>query len=136
MGYQKETLCGIESVMNPESRTHFVFQNADKGTCLRNEIPKNLNPKGPATESMILAQDELFHPHEVEDFYWFLCTFCDGEEIRCELSRPSSCKNGFFEDFSERIFIFNSDADGDIFSPLKKDGPVNDTYEVDVRKKA
>jgi len=127
---------GIESIYDPERRNHFVFQNADAGTGRRNQKPKNLHPKGTATQSTIWTQGELFRRGVVEDTFWFFLVFCQGKDVRCELSSPISCDgSGFFEDYAERIFIFEG-ATGSGSSSSSDDVEPDDPYEVEIRRKA
>ena len=44
--------------------------------------------------------------------YWYLCVYAEGEIVRAELSCPSSCGNGFFTAFHERIILLGEDNDG------------------------
>jgi len=120
---EKAEIEGIPYVIDLKNKVRFTVANTDDGTCIKLSKPQNYNKKGPATERSISAQGELFEhmdepkvakfPQRRPGFWvtWYLCVYCEGDEIRAELSCPVAVEGGYFKDFYERIFLVGGDGD-------------------------
>jgi hypothetical protein len=65
---------------------------------------------------------------------WYLCIFDNGKNVLAELSRPIGFKSGYFEKFSERIFILS----GDDWSKIAVAAPVEQQepdFDIAVRRR-
>lgn len=106
----------IESVRHPEHMLDVVYQSVDFA-CSEFHLPQAISGKGNGADRMIdLAQGSLFSQSQltssqiesigpVNSGLWFFCVSVNGDDVRAELSLPSSVKSGNFEGFIERIFI-------------------------------
>jgi len=136
-GMHKVEVDGIPYVVNLGAKTRFTVANTNDGTSRERSNPQNQNRKGPATERAVAAQGELFEalaeaPPKVTRLptappgvwiAWYLCVFCDGEDVRAELSCPVAIEGGYFTDFYERIFLIGPD-DGGV--KVRRDLPENE----------
>jgi hypothetical protein len=115
-GWIKQDDDGIETVVHHDLGVKVAIMNSDGGTADRTRSPRNRTIKGAATGKVADLNDqiELFAHSETgpePSGYptWYLCIFDDGHNVRAELSRPVEFKSGYFEKFSERIFILSGD---------------------------
>lgn len=106
----------IESVQHPEKNLKIVYQSVDLAAS-KTHSPRAISGKGSGADRIIdLAQGSLFSDEELERLnpetlgvintgVWFFCVSVDGENVRAELSLPSSIEARNFKGFIERIFI-------------------------------
>lgn len=106
----------IESVQHPEKNLKIVYQSVDLAAS-KTHSPRAISGKGSGADRIIdLAQGSLFSDEELERLnpetlgvintgVWFFCVSVDGEDVRAELSLPSSIEARNFKGFIERIFI-------------------------------
>jgi hypothetical protein len=110
--------------------------NTDNGTADRRRSPRNRTIKGPAAEKItdLNDQHEMFTRSETgpapPEGYptWYLCIYDDGKNVRAELSRPSEFRSGYFEGFSERIFL----VQGDDWSKIAVSSPAAPAPSIDI----
>jgi hypothetical protein len=115
-GYLLDRKENIEAVKHPDRELKIVYQSVDLAAT-RHHIPQAVCGKGSGADRIIdLAQGTLFTEEElaaprpvkfdrIDTGIWFLCVSVQGDEVRAELSLPSSVSGGNFESFIERIFI-------------------------------
>lgn len=123
-GWQIDRTDNIEGTVNLDTGLKILYQNTENA-CIPTCNPKPISSKGNASQRMVNNQPFLFGYMEEEarkleleaeqkanSTVWFLCVAADGDDIRVELSCPSSMHEGLFEDFHERIFLVkNGDWD-------------------------
>src|ERR1700730_8454964 len=94
----------IPCVIDPLRKLRFSVSNTDDGTAMEDRIPQNRSKKGPGTERAVSCnQTSIFDkfgdvfkviplsrakPQPGIVISWFLCTYCEGDEVRAELSCP------------------------------------------------
>jgi hypothetical protein len=140
-GYVKGDDFGIETIVHHELRVRVAIMNADAGTCDRDRSPRNRTEKRAATERVtdLNNQIEMFKAHEIgkePDEYplWYLYIFDNGKTVRAELSRPIQFKSGYFEKFSERIFIIAGD-DWSKIAVSTPEAPTAPDFEIKIRRR-
>jgi hypothetical protein len=139
-GWERDRAGGVESVFCPSRRMKLIFQNADLAAVVSHE-PCSISAKGSASAEAVRAGQGWLFPYMAEDaearssaHVWYLLVSFDGLDIRAELSRPRSIKDGQFQGFHERIFILKrGDFDGALMK-LPDDLP-GDPIEVLVSRK-
>lgn len=106
----------IESVRHPERNLRIVYQSVDVAASKFQE-PRAISGKGSGADRVIdSAQGSLFTEEQLADpkavkvapidtGVWFFCVSVDGEDVRAELSLPSSIDGKNFNGFLERIFV-------------------------------
>ncbi len=106
----------VESVRHPERDLKVVYQSVDLAAS-EFRSPQAISAKGSGTDRIIdLAQGSLFTRAELDRLnpatvapintgIWFFCVSVNGDDVRAELSLPSSLEGGNFKGFIERIFI-------------------------------
>lgn len=128
MGLEKDETDQIASVVDLQRGLRFSVSNTDDGTGIEDRIPQNRCKKGPATEKAVFGnQGFLFDPSDLPMVAapismfrkqpgviasWYLCVYCDGDEIRAELSCPVASESGYFTNFVERIVLIGPSDDG------------------------
>jgi hypothetical protein len=144
-GLSKADFDQIPCVVDDMRRLRFSVCNTDDGTAVEGRTPQNRSKKGPGTERAATNnQGSLFdlfealkeseasaiiplsriRPQPGIIVSWFLLTYCEGDEIRAELSCPIETEGGFFADFYERIVLVGPDDDGGgLRRQLPDDGP-------------
>ncbi|QEQ96257.1 hypothetical protein [Neptunomonas concharum] len=133
-GWVAASYKGIEAVENHDKGLIVVFQNVTQA-CSSNS-PKAISGKKTGSKELVESNNnfELFPEtkpqktlHENKSV-WYLCVSSDIENVKVELSRPTSIDdNGQFSAFSERIFI--TDYNGD-FEPIDTKNS-RERYEAD-----
>jgi hypothetical protein len=91
----------VESVLHPESGMRIVYQNVDQACGFTS--PKAISGKGPAANRMIdngqgvlfRADDlpEVIPQHKIDSLnssVWYFCMSFEGDDVRAELSLPTS----------------------------------------------
>lgn len=129
----------VESVRHPERRLSIVYQSVDLAAS-ESHNPQAISGKGAGTDRIIDAsQGSLFTREQLESInranvvqintgLWFFCVSINGEDIRAELSLPSSLEGGNFKGFLERILIIR----GGEWPPLKvAPRPTEDAVEFE-----
>jgi hypothetical protein len=127
-GWEKDDTDQIPSVVNKELGVRIAVANTDDATGLELErrIPQNRAQKGAATDRVVHANQLSFvaaldESLKVVSFKkaaappkgivtWYLCTYCEGEEFRAEISAPKRVDDGYFDDFYERIILTGEDG--------------------------
>jgi hypothetical protein len=153
--WEKDEIDQISCVQNRNLGIRIAVANTDDATGLDldNCIPQNRSKKGVATDRVVQANQMSFM--EVLDaslkvvrlklttrasgptITWYLCTYCEGDEVRAELSCPAGLDNGFFTEFIERILIIGPEDGDDI--PVRRRGVDDDDsgseFDVPVTRK-
>lgn len=151
-GLQKAEFDQIPCVVDEKRKLRFSVTNTDDGTAIEDRTPQNRSKKGPGTEHAANDNqgslfDYLDKPEKIVPLSrakpmpgiivsWFLLTYCEGDEIRAELSCPISVDGGFFTDFYERIVLIGP-ADDDS-GGVRRTAPDDDggsEYDIPVRRK-
>lgn len=111
----------VEAVKHPSLNLRIVYQSVDIAASELHS-PRAVSGKGAGADRIInTAQGSLFTKAQldgerpvvlapVNSGVWFFCVSVDGDDVRAELSLPSSIEGGNFRGFVERIFIV---GDGD-----------------------
>lgn len=117
-------------VISPDDRTAIAVCTGDENTGVPNATPSNKAHKGPSTEDAIIYnQLELGLPPETsppartscyqnQQVTWILLIHRAANEVRCELSLPSSFGTGQIDDWKERILL----------EPI----PLNDAHQIQI----
>ena len=140
-GLHKAEFDQIPCVVDDKRKLRFSVSNTDDGTAIESHVPQNRSKKGPGTERAATEnQGSLFDYMEVAEkvvpisraapvpgiiVSWFLLVYCEGDEIRAELSCPTALESGFFTSFHERIVLIGPDdgSGGGVRRQLPDDGP-------------
>ena len=122
----------IEATLNAAANIRIIYQNVD--IACSTQMPKAISGKGNAAKRLVEYNTGYLWPEMEEEFtgqlntsIWFFCVSTNGDEVRAELSRPSSIEGNQFDDFLERIFIL---TDND-WNPLSDDS-VDDTDVINL----
>jgi len=106
----------IEAVRHPDRDLRVIYQSVDLAAS-RQHNPQAVSGKGSAADRIIdAAQGSLFteeqlaaanvaNVKQINVGVWFYCVSVEGDDVRAELSLPSSIEGGNFRGFIERIFI-------------------------------
>ena len=145
MGLEKDETGQIPSVIDLRRGLKFAVSNTDDGTGIEDRIPQNRSRKGPATDrvvcdnqgSLLRALDKTLDVVPISMarkqpgiiVCWYLCVYCQEDEVRAELSCPVSFESDYFTDFVERIVLIGPDGDGAI--KVRRDTP-EDGPEFDI----
>ena len=119
LGWKREDLDQVPTVVNNDTKVRISVMNTDSGTGLIESSPKPRSKKGAATERAVstnqLAFSEIleessntFRASDIQRsdiVHWYICVFCEGDLLRAELSCPTRFEEGNFSAFQERIFI-------------------------------
>ncbi|MBD9373451.1 hypothetical protein IB238_12555 [Rhizobium sp. ARZ01] len=156
-GWVKDDADQVPSIVNREIGLRIIVCNTDDGTCVDDPSrsgPQNRSKKGAATDRAVSGNQGSFldileasvsenvvaiaskrkSPPPIVTYY--LCVFADGDDIRAELSCPSSVNSGYFEHFSERIFILGGEAEPPLPVRRKKDDNDDGSdYPITVKRK-
>ena len=112
-GYLRHRKENIEAVRHPDRALSIVYQSVHLASCDDCD-PRAISGKGAGADRVIdAAQGSLVFPDEVVRRHqggvntgiWFFCVSVDGDDVRAELSLPTSVAGGNFDGFIERIFI-------------------------------
>jgi len=127
LGWERNEESRISSIHKGQIR--IAVCNTDEGTGVLKSQPMNRSKKGAGTEYVVSLNQGVFAdileaaskviqiPGAFDEkvVYWYLCVYCEGDDIRAELSCPLKCKRGFFVSFRERIILIGeSDDDGGV----------------------
>jgi hypothetical protein len=153
-GWEKDDTDQIPGVINKVRGVRLVVANTDDVTGMEEDgrNPQNRSKKGAATDrvvhanqlSFMKALDESLNvvplkkaPNSPDRIItWYLCTYCEGEEFRAELSCPNVLEDGYFADFYERIFLTDDDgSDGGEAVRRSDDGDDSSGFEIPVTRK-
>ncbi len=122
-GWLKDDTDQVASIIKPKLGMRIIVANTDDATgrVLEEREPQNRSKKGAATERVIDdTQASLFPPtkskskvilfrpserHSSSYVTYYLCVYCEGDDVRAELSCPVKVENGFFVGFGERILL-------------------------------
>ena len=109
-GWEIARLNGIEAVINRGLNLTVVFQNVDRAC--GEHWPKAISEKREGSRKLVENPTRCLWEYmekeaknEENQNVWFLCVSCSGEEVKMELSLPTSISDGQFSSFKERIFI-------------------------------
>jgi hypothetical protein len=152
LGWDMDEAEGIPSVIHRQLRVKITLCNTDAGTGLVHYHPQQTTKKGAATDQIVSINQSVFdvvlnsalnaNPvvQNRNGFLtcWYLCVYCEGDDVRAELSCPIECNDGYFRDFSERIFLI-SDTDDSGGPRVNKVVPAPDGgdggFEIPVERK-
>lgn len=126
-------------------KLRFTVANCDSAVGRVDVIPQNRNKRGAAAERTVdnnahqyvlfadIAQGAVSEAADrlraVSAVAWYLMVYCDGDDIRAEISCPVGIDGGYFSSFVERIFL--SIPDGPI-GPDFTESNVDPSVEFDV----
>ena len=147
-GWDRDSLDNVSWVINHTLGMRIAILNADQSVCDEKNFPQPHSRKGAATESATSSNQQLLSDildnslnqnwSDSNSARWYFMVYCDGEEIRGELSLPTGFSNGYFTEYAERIFVgkYDGSRPGDKVRKISPDsGP--DEFEIPViRKKA
>jgi len=147
LGWERNEDFHLSSIWD-KKQIRVAVSNTDDGTGREDRVPQNRSKKGAGTDHVVARNQGVFSdilenalnviqlpqaPGGIN--YWYLCVYCEGEIVRAELSCPSSCENGYFTSFYERIILIRGDDGGEI--PARRIGSdYGDTgFEINVTRK-
>ena len=150
LGWERNDDDHISSIYDKKAGIKIAVSNTDEGTGLEDKMPQNRSRKGAATDRVVSGNQGVFAPIletasnviQLKNppggvIYWYLCVYCEGDDVRAELSCPLECENGFFKEFHERIILIGRD-DGDGGVRLRREGPDGASdfgFEIHVTRK-
>ena|ERR1700733_3539391 len=129
----------IEAVRHPNRDLRVIYQSVDLASSISHD-PQAVSGKGSGADRDIdSAQGRLFKEEEmaaaaafkfdrIDTGVWFFCVSVNGDDVRAELSLPSSIEGGNFKGFLERIFIVGA---GEWPELAAKIGPASDVAEFE-----
>lgn len=125
LGWEKDDTENVSSIINRRLGLRIAVANTDDATGLHAVArePQNCAPKGAATDRLVNSNQGSFidvldasvavvplKPRRSTGLVtWYLCVFCNGDEVRAELSCPVEVHNGFFRSYVERIVLLGPD---------------------------
>lgn len=139
--WAKSDKCNYELTVNEEESLAIVVTTGDEATGMAGVTPSNKCPKGVNTVEAVEAnkQQDMFSEllpeiEEIQGFTtWVLMLHLAADEIRAELSLPSSISNGKINGWKERILLPSMPLDDD---SIEIEVPNLPDIEVPIKKKA
>lgn len=140
-GWFKSDRGNYELVVNEQEGIAIAVATGDEATGVIGATPSNKCPKGQNTVDAIDAnnQQDMFSEllpaiEEVQGLTtWVLLMHLSADEVRCELSLPSSISNGKINGWKERIILPSMPLDND---SIEIEVPELPDIEVPIKKKA
>ncbi|MDO9475903.1 MAG: hypothetical protein Q7L07_04250 [Pseudohongiella sp.] len=140
-GWVKEDKGNYELSINEKAGLAVVVTTGDEATGIIGATPSNKCPKGVNTAEAVETNNQLDLFSEllpaIEDVQghttWVLLMHLAANEVRCELSLPSSISHGKINGWKERIILPSMPLDVDSIEIEVPDLP---DIEVPIRKKA
>ncbi|MDG5750099.1 hypothetical protein P8R33_03170 [Qipengyuania sp. XHP0211] len=137
----------VSSVLNRKLGVRLLVSNTGDGTGIaeQDRFPQNRSKKGAATDRIVQNNQGVFdfmevapnvvHLHAPGDaeqgiVSWYVCVYCEGDELRAEVSCPIGIEGGFFTGFSDRIIVLGDD-EIDI-DPIEGELPEGEVVDIDV----
>ena len=150
LGWSRSDANNYSLVIDQSERIAIAVATGDDGTGLINAVPSTKSPKGPNTIAAVnVNQLELaleFSPAvsrtpansaeaEGRAVTWLLLICRGYNEVRCELSLPSSMKgDGYIDGWRERILLGSIPLDSDTVEIIP--APTQPDITIDVRRRA
>lgn len=140
-GWIKSDKGNYELAVNEKAGLAIAVTTGDEATGMTGAVPSNKSPKGVNTVEAIEnnRQQDMFSEllpavEDVQGFTtWVLLIHLAANELRCELSLPSSIANGKINGWKERIILSSMLLDDD---SIEIDVPDMPDIEVPIKKKA
>lgn len=140
-GWVKEDKGNYELSVNKKAGLAIVVTTGDEATGIIGATPSNKCPKGVNTAEAVEANNQLDMFSDllpaIDDAQglttWVLLIHLATDEMRCELSLPSSISNGKISGWKERIILPSMPLDDD---PSEIEAPDLPDIEVPIKKKA
>lgn len=140
-GWVKEDKGNYELSVNQKAGLAIVVTTGDEATGIIGPTPSNKCPKGVNTAEAVETNNQLDMFSEllpaIEDVQclttWVLLMHLAADEVRCELSLPSSISNGKINGWKERIILPSIPLDDDSIEVQTPDLP---DIEIPIKKKA
>jgi hypothetical protein len=144
-GYLLYRQDNIEGVVHPERDLRIIYQSVDLAASWLHD-PRPASAKGSGSDRIVdSAQGSLFTPEQlasaeaikfdpINTGVWYFCVSVNGDDVRAELSLPSSIENGAFGKFIERIFIVGGGEWGDLVKKLQPDSGPAEFQPIITRK--
>lgn len=149
IGWRRSDENNYSLVIDPTGRVAVAVATGDEGTGAPAAFPSTKAPKGQSTLDAITAnrlQLSLFmEPESVapadspddlgaERVTWLLLIYRSANEVRCELSLPSSMGvDGRIDGWRERILLGSVPLDGDLVEVVP---PASPDITIDVKRRA
>jgi hypothetical protein len=150
-GLEKNEADQVPWVLDHKRGIRLTVSNTDDGTGIENRTPQNRSKKGPATDRAVGANqysfiDLLDVPEKVVPLSmtgrqpgmivsWYLCVYCEVDDVRAELSCPVGLEGGFFTEFMERIILIGPDGGGTAVRRRDDDPDEGPEFDVPVSRK-
>lgn len=143
-GWRRIDIDQVPWTLDVELGRKFTVVNSNDAAGIRGRDPQNRSKKGSGTERTVFAnadqlylgfpalptddQDDVLADRAFGSVSWYLFVYAEGSIVRAELSCPVGISNGFFSEFSERIFLNTAQ-----FTPPNDEALTHDTYsEFDI----
>ena len=150
--WAKDNTDQVPSIVSKKLGIRIVVCNTDDGTCVDASSPQNSSKKGVGNERAVDANqlsfiDQLEAPAgRVVPFSrittsagpvvtYYFCAHIEGDDVRAELSCPTSFESGYFSEFVERIYIVGGDTPLDDGTKKKSSGDGDSEYDIPVKLK-
>jgi len=141
LGWVKEDKGNYELSVNQKAGLAIVVTTGDEATGMIGATPSNKCPKGVNTVEAVEINNQLDMFSEllpaIEHVQglttWVLLMYLAADELRCELSLPSSMSSGKINGWKERIILPSMPLDDDSIEIQAPDLP---DIEVPIKKKA
>ena len=142
-GWSADDTANFSTIVDEAAGVKIAVVNTDEGAGNPALIPTNRSRRGELSKRAI-ENNQPFLPYDgwnVEpsearrdgETTWYLCIHVVGENVRAELSLPTSCEGGIIGGWKERIMLVSSDDDLILGTgPVYDDGP---DFEVKISRK-
>ena len=142
-GWSADDTANFSTIVDEAAGLKIAVVNTDEGAGNPGMEPTNRSRRGLLSKQAI-ESNQLFFPFEgwnVEPdevkregaTTWYLCIHVVGDEVRAELSLPTSCEGGIIGGWKERIMLVSREEDLIIGAGLHSDeGP---DFEVEISRK-
>jgi hypothetical protein len=144
-GYLLYRQDNIEGVEHRERSLKIIYQSVDLAASWLHD-PRPVSAKGSGSDRIVdSAQGSLFTPEQlasaeaiklepINTGVWYFCVSVDGDNVRAELSLPSTIENKGFGRFIERIFIVGGGDGSELVKKLQPDTAPAEFQPVITRK--
>jgi hypothetical protein len=151
IGWEVDETDGIPSAVHPQRKIKLTLCNTNAGTGLKDYHPQQMSRKGAATDQIVSVNQSVFGDlldsaartipisrldRPIGVVCWYLCVYCEDEDVRAELSCPVVCEDGYFKDFHERIILVGRNDGGEGVRSRQQEPDGGDSgFEIAVSKK-
>lgn len=150
--WEKDDTDQVPSITSKKLGIRIVICNTDDGTCRDDGSPQNSSKKGAGNEQAIDANNQMSldlrggadakvvplgrtKSSDGPVITYYLCAYIVGDDIRAELSLPTSFESGFFGGFAKRIYIVGGDTPPSDGAKVKPADDGDSGFDIPVKLK-